>query len=131
MSQQNVEIVRRVIDHYNAGELLWEAIDPNVEWVIDPVAFVAGTYRGHEGLRNLFGVLAEAFDRVQLHFDRYVDAGDLVVALGRSKVHGERSGVTTGQPLGYVFRVRDGRIVAARAYAERPEDALEAAGLSE
>ena len=131
MSQENVEVVRRAVDAYNAGEILWELIDPEVEWVIDPVAFTAGTYRGHEGLRSLFSVLAEAFDRVQFDFDRYLDAGDVVVALGRSKVHGERSGVTTGQPLGYVFRVRDGRIVAARAYADRPEEALEAVGLRE
>jgi ketosteroid isomerase-like protein len=131
MSQENVEIVRRTIDEYNeTGDVPWEAIDRDVEWVIPTPAFVAGTYRGHEGLRSLLTRLAEAFDRVQFDFDKYVGADDSVVALGRSRIRGQSSGITTGQPLGYVFWVREGRIAAARAYL-RPEEALEAVGLRE
>jgi ketosteroid isomerase-like protein len=131
MSQENVETVRALVEHYNAtGDVPREMIDPEVEWVIDPAGFVAGTYRRHEGVRRLFSLMAEAFDRFQLEVDSYIDAGDSVVALGRSKVHGKGSGVTTGEPLGYVFRIRDGRLVAARSYL-RAEEALEAVGLRE
>ena len=87
-------------------------------------------YRGHDGVRNFLARLAEAFDRLQLEVDSFLDAGDAVVTLGRTRVHGEFSGVTTGQPLAMVRRVRDGRVVAARSYL-RPEEALEAAGLRE
>jgi ketosteroid isomerase-like protein len=132
MPEENVDLVRAVIDHYNAsGDFPWQKIDPEIEWVIDPPAFVAGTYRGKEGIRRLLGLLAEAFDRWELEVDNYIDAGESVVALGRSKFHGGRSGVTAGQPLGYTFLVRGGRLAAARAYVERPEDALEAVGLRE
>jgi uncharacterized protein len=118
MSQENVEVVRRLLDQYNsAGEPPWELIDPDVEWVIDPNAWMGGTYRGHDGVRQFFGRVAEAFDRFQLEVDSFLDAGDAVV-------------VTTGQPLASVFRVRDGRIVAYRSYFEAKE-ALEAAGLRE
>lgn len=131
MSRENVELVRVAIDRYNeTGDLPWELIDPEVEWVIDPAGWVAGTYRGHDGVRTLFGRIAEAFDRFQIEIDSFVDAGDAVVALGRSRVHGELSGVTTGQPLDQVFRLREGRIVAVRAYLQRAE-ALAAVGLSE
>jgi ketosteroid isomerase-like protein len=131
MSQENLEIVQRALEHYNeTGSVPWDLVDPEIEWVIDPTAWVAGTYRGHDGVRTLFSRMAEAFDRFQIEVERFVDAGDAVVVLGRSKVHGELSGVTTGQPLDQVFRVRARRITAVRAYLRR-EDALEAAGLRE
>jgi uncharacterized protein len=131
MSQENVEIVRSAIAHYNdTGDLPWELVDPEIEWVIDSAAWVAGTYHGHDGVRTLFSRMAEAFDRFQIEAERFIDAGDAVVVLGRSKVHGGLSGVTTGQPLDQVFRVRGGRITAVRAYLQRAE-ALEAVGLSE
>jgi hypothetical protein len=63
MSQANVDVVRRSSDHFNAtGEFLWDAIDPEVEWVIDPMALLAGTYRGHEGVKMLFARIEEGFD---------------------------------------------------------------------
>jgi ketosteroid isomerase-like protein len=105
-------------------------VDPEVEWVIDPPAWVAGTYRGHDGIRTLLGRLAEAFDRVQMKVDRYMDGGDVVVTLGRMEVRGALSGVTTGQPLAQVVSVRDGRVVTIRGNLP-PEEALEAAGLRE
>jgi hypothetical protein len=45
MSREDVEIVRTVIDHYNqTGEPPWDLIDPDVEWVVEPPAWVAATY---------------------------------------------------------------------------------------
>jgi hypothetical protein len=50
VSQQNVEFVRRFIDHSDeTGEPLLAEIDPDVVWVIDPPPLLAGTYHGHEG----------------------------------------------------------------------------------
>jgi hypothetical protein len=51
MSQENVAIVERFADHWNGtGEPLWAEMDPEVVFVIDPGSFVAGTYRGHDGV---------------------------------------------------------------------------------
>ena len=131
MSQENVEIVRRGIDHWNqTGEFDWEFFDDEIEWVVDPDAWIGDTYRGREGVRAMLARLAEAFDGFQVEVDRYIDAGDAVVTLGRTRVHGGRSGVTTGQPLAFVFRVRARRIVAVRSYL-RAEEALEAVELRE
>jgi uncharacterized protein len=130
MSQKNVEIVRGVLDHYNAsGDLPWDMIDAEVEWNVGP-PWLAGTYTGHDGVRAFFGQIAEAFDRFQLKVDRYVDAGDTVVALGRTRAHGVRSDVTTGQAFAMVFGISDGRVVTVTSYPG-PERALEAAGLRE
>jgi ketosteroid isomerase-like protein len=131
MSQENVEVVRRFVDHLNAtGDALWEALDPEVEWVVDPLGLLAGTYRGHEGVRSFIGQFRESFDRVQIDLDETIDAGDFVVALGRIRSHGKGSGVTAEQPAGWVYRVREGLILGWRVYF-RPTEALEAVGLSE
>ena len=131
MSQENVELVRRGIELWNeTGEFDWTTFDEDVEWVVDPGAWLGDTYRGREGIRLMLTRLAEAFDGFQIEVERYVDAGDAVVTLGRTRVHGALSGVTTGQPLAFVFWVRAGRTVAVRSYL-RQEEALEAVGLRE
>jgi ketosteroid isomerase-like protein len=129
MSKDDVAVVQRALEQFNtAGDVPWHLIDPAVEWIIDPDAFVGGTYRGHDGLRTMLSDLGESFARIQFDFDEWVDAGDLIAALGRLRVQGDQSGVGTTQPIGYVFQVRKGRIAAARAYLQ-PEEALAAVGL--
>jgi ketosteroid isomerase-like protein len=131
MSQEDVEIVRRSLDHFNAtGEFLWDAIDPEVEWVIDPMGLLAGTYRGHEGLKTFLARIDEGFDEVHFEIDNLIDAGDSAVALGRTRMHGRGSGVTAEQPIGMVLRVRESRIVRTQVYF-RPAEALKAVGLAE
>jgi ketosteroid isomerase-like protein len=47
MSHENVEIVRKSLDRWNeTGEPIWELLDPDIEYVIDLPAWLAGTYRG-------------------------------------------------------------------------------------
>jgi hypothetical protein len=49
MSQENVEIVRRILERFiNSGEIAWETMDPLLE-VFDHDVPDAGKYRGHEG----------------------------------------------------------------------------------
>jgi ketosteroid isomerase-like protein len=130
MSQENVEVVRRGFEHLTAtGEPLWEVLDPHVEWVIDPTGLLAGTYRGHEGVKIFLQRLMEAFDRAEFEIDRLVDVGESVLVLGRVRTHGKGSGVTAEQAVGWVTRVRQGLIVSARVYFRQAE-ALEAVGLS-
>jgi hypothetical protein len=46
--------VRRAIEHYNeTGDFAWELIDPNIVYVIDPPAWLAGTFRGHAQVKDL------------------------------------------------------------------------------
>ena len=131
MSQEHAEIVRAAVDHYNAtGDLPWDLIDAEVEWVIDPSGNLAAPYLGHDGVRAYLKQLQDAFDRLRLEINEVVEAGNSVVALGRMRVRGKRSGITVEQPMALLCRVRDGRIVVLRTYI-RPAEALEAAGLRE
>ena len=131
MSQQNLEVVQRFADHWNrTGEPLWSEMDPEVVFVIDPGSFVAGTYRGRDGIRTLLRLTADVFDEFQYEFDEFVDAGDAVLALGRIRARGAQSGAVGTQPGAVVFRFSNGRIVLYRSYLRR-EEALEAVGLRE
>ena len=124
-----MEIVQRYLDHWNeTGEPLWTEIDPDAVFVIDPGAFVAGTYRGHEGIRDLLRLTAEVFDEFRYEVEDVVGAGDSVLVLGRIRARGVQSGATGTQYGALVFQVRDGLIVAYRSYLDRKE-ALDAVGL--
>ena len=128
MSQENVEVVRRFIDHYNeTGDPLRELIDPDVTWVVDPDAFIAGTYRGPDGFTDMLGRLEEVFGDIRVEVDDLIDAGDVVVMLGRFRVRGAQSGAAGTQQIGLVLRLREGRLVHYRSYLRR-EEALEAVG---
>jgi ketosteroid isomerase-like protein len=129
MSQENVEVVERFFEHWNeAGEPDWSEIDPDAVWVIDPGSFVAGTYRGHEGIRNLLRLTWEVFSEFRYEVDEVVEAGEAVVVLGRIRARGVQSGAIGSQHGALVFQIRGGRIAAYRSYLSR-EEALEAVGL--
>jgi ketosteroid isomerase-like protein len=129
MSQENVELVRRFLEHWNeTGDFPWDLVDPDIVYVIDPPAWLAGTYRGHAEVRDVIRRTWEVYDEFRVEVEELIDAGDAVVALGAAHVRGALSGATAVQ-LGFtiVAPVRDGRIVAFRVYYDRAE-ALEAAG---
>jgi ketosteroid isomerase-like protein len=129
MSQENVEVAQRFADHWNeTGEFPWDEVDPDAVFVIDPGSFVAGTYRGHDGIRTLLRLTAETFDQFRYEVDEWVDLGESILALGRIRVRGAQSGATGTQWGAVVIQVRDGMIVSYRSYLRR-EEALEAVGL--
>ena len=109
VSQENVEIVQRYLDHWNeAGEPLWAVIDPEAVFVIDPGSFVAGTYRGHEGIGDLLRLTAEVFDQFRYEVDDLVDGGDSVLVLGRIRARGVQSGATGAQHGALLFTCATG-----------------------
>ena len=126
-----MEIVQRDLDHWNeTGEPLWAEIDPEAVFVIDQGSFVADTYQGHEGIRDLLRLTDEVFDQFRYEVDDLVDAGESVLVLGRIRARGIQSGATGAQHGAILFHLRDGLIVAYRSYLDRNE-ALAAVGLGE
>jgi ketosteroid isomerase-like protein len=64
MSEENVEIVRRALEHYErTGEQDDSFLDPEVIWDLSRSPFPdAGVYHGREGVREWFQGLTDAFD---------------------------------------------------------------------
>ena len=133
MSQENVEVVRGLMEAWNGQNLEpWLAFwDPSCEWVPRLRGAVEGaqSYRGHDGLRRFWeedDAVWEEF-HVDLHDLRQI--GDNVVATGTGRAKA-KSGVDIARPFAFVFRVRSGRVVRVESYLDVSE-ALEAVGLSE
>ena len=74
-------------------------------------------YLGHEGMVAYLADVDRAWDELDLLVDEIRQAGEHVVALGRVHAHG--GGRVIDSPTGWVFRLREGRIVWGRVYETR------------
>jgi ketosteroid isomerase-like protein len=135
MSQENVEVAYRGLDAYNRRDIeaLLETLDPEVEWSPAFPVLLGGdamAYRGHEGIREMFRDFDDVLEEIHVEYSEVRDLGDRVVAIGRIRTRGKASGATTESPFGSVTDLKDGKAVLVRTYLD-PQEALEAAGLSE
>jgi ketosteroid isomerase-like protein len=133
MSQENVEIVRRMYDAFAEGRLDFEFVAPDIEWR-GPREFpdLSEPWYGHEGVTRYFTKLAEIFDDYRMVPERFIDAGDdRVLVFSREGGRGKGSGAQVETHLtAHLWTMKDGKAVRMQSYWERA-DALEAVGLSE
>jgi ketosteroid isomerase-like protein len=136
MSQENVEIVRRMYDavaRRDAATVL-TFYDPEVEWDITrrPIGGLVGggVYHGHEGLRSFFRKWYEAWESIAEELEELIDTGEHVIAVVTSRGRGRASGVAVETRGAAVWTIRKGKVVRVVWFSTR-EEALEAAGLSE
>jgi ketosteroid isomerase-like protein len=139
MSQENVEIVRRAFDTFQAGLQHGDpgaafdsgALAPDLEWI--PVREGPGppSYRGRDGFVEFMHTWTEDFADWSIEYERFIDApDDRVVAVAHQSAIGKASGVPVELHFGLVYELQDGRVIRIRAYLD-PAEALEAAGLEE
>jgi ketosteroid isomerase-like protein len=127
MSQENVEIVRRLLEACNRRDFdaLLDTGDPEIEIV----TLMSGMYRGHAEWRLLIEQMAEEVSGFQLVPEDLIDVGqDRVVAVTRWVGTGRTSGIATSQTIGLVYTLRDGLVVRQESFRNRDE-ALKAVGL--
>src|ERR687891_2063731 len=107
MSAENVELVRRLYEavarHDFAAVLAM--YDPDVEFDFSRVGTgywgdvtQQRVYRGHEGLRQIFGAWLEAWDSVEDALEEVIDAGEQVVSVATSRMRGRASGLQVELP---------------------------------
>ena len=132
MPDENVEIVRRVFDFWNAGDMdrFVEAHDPDVV-VIAPEGWPEGAVsEGIEAWRLQAERLRETWEEARTEIDEIRSAGDdRVVARVRYVTRGHGTNLPFDTPLSVLFFLRGGRITRAQYYWDAGE-AFEAAGLS-
>ena len=135
MSQENVEIVRRVADAYNRRDVgaMLDELHPEIEWypwLQVQLGGEATVYRGHQGVREGVQDGEEAFSEIQAEPSEVRDLGERVVAIGRHRGRGKESGAITESPLAWIVEFKSGKVIRVREYLD-PEKALEAVGLRE
>ncbi len=123
MSQENVELVRRIYEAWGREESARDFIAEDIEYVNPSYAVESGTRRG----RASFRVVRETYGDFKVQVERYVDAGEEVVVLAQYKGSGGGSGVPVSGEHGYVWTVRDGQAVRFQWFQSHRE-ALDAAG---
>jgi len=133
MSQENVELARQVMEAIGRrdAERLVALSAPEVEWhSFFAIAEAKGIYFGFDGTRKYMKDLDDAWEIAEIEVDDTLEVGAIAVLVGRIHYRGRGSGVESESPAGWVFRFRNGKLIRFRAFRE-PEQALEAAGLSE
>jgi ketosteroid isomerase-like protein len=138
MSEENVEIVRQVIEALNrdgpAGAV-------STDFFADDVVFdgtqsgIPGVsvFRGIDSVRGFFEkdwFAVFPIEDWEIHMDEPLDSGDRVIFTSHQRGRGAASGAGTALTLGNIFTLRNGQVVRIQIF-QRPSEALEAAGLSE
>jgi uncharacterized protein len=133
MSQENVELVRRVYELWPTRQwsLIPDLFAPDVEIDLSRNVFNPDIYRGHAGTEKMLRAVEDMWDHFQIVPTELIDAGDKVVVAVTIKGTGKESGVDVSMQVLNIWTIRDSMIVrVVGGYRDRSE-ALEAAGLSE
>ena len=136
MSQENVEIVRRMCDAWNRRdeEEMLALSDPEVEYVNSPTAIEPGTRRGTNEVLAVARTQWDFLRDGRQEIDRIYDHGEEVLVLGRlSRLMPEGDTRIEDRVL-VSWTIRDGKVVRTAVLGfggAEVEKALEAAGLRE
>jgi ketosteroid isomerase-like protein len=131
MSQETVEIVRRYVEVWNAGDMegVRELLDPGAVMVVVPNWPEPGPFVGRDAVMDHLSKARGAFDSDWLELlsdPRTVD--DRVIV--RTGWHGVGLGPVSDMEWSTVFTIGDGRILKMQFLWDHAE-ALEAVGLSD
>ncbi|MEA2347967.1 MAG: hypothetical protein QOG62_1754 [Thermoleophilaceae bacterium] len=136
MSQENVEIVRKVYAAVERGDstavfaLYDEAVEIDATRLPESRLVEPNVVQGHEGLRRFGRAWDEAWESAQDECEQLIDVGGRVISVVARRGHGRASGIRVEAERAGVWTIRDGKVVHAVWFTSKDE-ALEAVGFSE
>jgi ketosteroid isomerase-like protein len=132
MSEENVEIVRRVVEAWNRGDVdaFLSLYEPDCEVVFRPEVPEPGPFHGHAELKQWVEGFLDAWESHRVEVVEVMEAGDSIVAVVHMVGRGSGSGVDLDETDAHFFTIREGRIARWQNFNARAE-ALEAAGMSD
>jgi ketosteroid isomerase-like protein len=132
MSQENVEIMRKVIEAWNQHDTeLWLSYaTPEIEWrPAGPAAVEGAVYRGHDEVARGMAAVWETWDEFDFREGEFRDLGDSVLWLGRVKMRGSASGIELDQEFAIHSVSDDDKVTRVHTFLTW-QAALEAVGLA-
>ena len=132
MSQENVEIVRRVYDALNHSDwdAAFEAAEPDVELVPPDRSPASAPVRGVEEVRAWAVDQQETVGDLSIEVEELIEADAFILALIQLRIRPHGADADFKLRIAHLWTLRDGKLVRCEVFPER-EKALEAAGLSE
>ena len=131
MSEENVEIVRRVTNAFNrSGEPDFSLLDPDVVFDTTGAVFDRAVYRGHDGVREWLANQREVWARQRFEEEELSLIGDDRVLAWFRFVSVGRDGIETVAHFATITTIHAGKITQIQAFLSKAE-ALKAAGLEE
>jgi ketosteroid isomerase-like protein len=132
MSQENVEIVKKVYAAWTRGDppQAFEHLDPEVVWEAIEDAPDAGTFHKHSGVKRYMDDWLQDFEMLSFEFGQSIGAEGQLVIEQRGETKGRGSGVTTVINYAAIYTFRAGKVLTVKEYNTFGQ-ALEAVGLSE
>jgi ketosteroid isomerase-like protein len=141
MASENLDVVRALYGLFSdraagedGGALTVDAafrlyLHPDFEIRIPELYPEGGeVLRGRDGLEAWLATIDDVWSEWRYEDHRYLDAGDLVVALLRIVAEGIASGVRLDREVAHLWRISEGRAAGVTVYLD-VDAALEAAGL--
>jgi len=132
MSEQNVEIVRRLYEAWRQDGYgpVPELMDPEIEFVNPAYAVEPGTRHGYDGFAAAARSLGSVFSPYRVLDAQFFDVGDQVAVRARVATQSVAGEVPVEAERGYVFDLRDGKVIRFAWFSD-PLEALEAVGLAD
>jgi ketosteroid isomerase-like protein len=115
----DTEVVKATFAAFAARDLqaVLALSDPDIELTAVTGAHAGRTdpYRGHDGMRQYFRDVAAVWEELRLTPREFREDGDLILVTGKVSAR-SRSRTVTGS-TGWIWRVRNGKIMFVRVYA--------------
>ena len=129
MSQENVDIVRRMLACFHQGDAAGALACFSRDVVVDASRRPDGrTGVGRSDLAAIIGQWLGAFEAWSEEIHQIHDLDDRVIVVATQRGRGKRSGVEVATEYATIYRVRGGEIAALTLYPD-PAEGLRAAGL--
>ena len=119
----NIELVRGAFQAFNRrdADAICAVMDPDGE--LYPYAIEEARskgYQGHAGLRQYLADVEAIFETFRLDLDHFSDAAEDVVYVRGRLIGRSRDGRAVDLPVGWLWTVRDGRLLRMQADPRGP-----------
>jgi ketosteroid isomerase-like protein len=133
-AERYLDMTRERYESFNerGAKVLFDYLDPEIEWISMAPAPLRGSYHGHQGVTQFFMDLFELFEPIGLELEDVMPVGDdQVLAFIRVRGRGKGTSVEVEAPIANLWRVgEDTKCTELQLFYDRAE-ALKAAGFEQ
>ena len=118
MPEERVELARRLIELFNAGEReeLKRITAEDAEIVPLRAALEGTVYRGPDALDQFWAAIDESWETVRMDPDEIMQRGERVLVVGRLQGRARQSGMDVDSPMAWVMTFENGKVASVRTY---------------